>query len=514
MQFYEKLDFLMNITKTSNSVLGQKVNLDASYVSRLRKGQRSALKDITCIKSMAEYFARNSKEEYQRKAIAEALKISTASDDIAGLSAHVAKWMIDGKQDEATAVGNFLSGFSNLSPRQATSEIYQHKSATAKYPQEDISVYYGVDGKRQAAVCFLSEVIAQDKPQTLLLFSDEATDWMTADRNFASKWASLMVQLLSKGNRIKIIHTVSRDLDEMLNAIQQWMPLYMTGLIEPYFYPKKRDGIFKRTLFISPGVSAVISSSIGSSIDHAANMLIRNRDMIESYSEEFNQYLSLCKPLMRVYTAKDKEAYFKTLMEYEKEKSNSFIRTESLSLLTMPDNVVSGIIARIGNKEVNCRELREHRKRLFEDNLNRNTYTEIIRLFNAEQVKSGKIKVAFSEMLLGDMVYYTLEEYVLHLEHLVDLLEKQENFHVHLIKEETEIQYMVYAREELGAIVAKTSVPPVILAINETNLATAFWDFLHNIIGEKAYQQPNNTETAKKLVDYIQRLKQPLSNGD
>ena len=52
MQFYEKLDFLMNITKTSNSALGQKVNLDASYVSRLRKGQRSALKDITCIKSM------------------------------------------------------------------------------------------------------------------------------------------------------------------------------------------------------------------------------------------------------------------------------------------------------------------------------------------------------------------------------------------------------------------------------------------------------------------------------
>ena len=117
-------------------------------------------------------------------------------------------------------------------------------------------------------------------------------------------------------------------------------------------------------------------------------------------------------------------------------------------------------------------------------------------------------------MLLGDMAYYTLEEYVLHLEHLVHLLEKHENFHIHLIKEEAEIQYMVYAREELGAIVAKTSAPPVILAINEANLATAFWDFLQNMIGEKAYQQPNNTETAKKLIDYIQRLKQPLSNGD
>ncbi len=89
MQFYEKLDFLMNITKTSNSALGQKVKLDASYVSRLRKGQRSALKDFSCIHSMAEYFARNCKEDYQRKAIDEALKIHTHIGDSILLSENI-----------------------------------------------------------------------------------------------------------------------------------------------------------------------------------------------------------------------------------------------------------------------------------------------------------------------------------------------------------------------------------------------------------------------------------------
>ncbi len=341
----------------------------------------------------------------------------------------------------------------------------------------------------------------------MLLFSGEATDWMTEDRGFASKWASLMTQLLSKGNRIKIIHTVSRALDEMLSAISQWMPLYMTGLIEPYYYPKKRDGIFKRTLFISPGVSAVISASIGSSIDVAANMLIRNSDMIRSYTEEFNQYLALCKPLMQIFTVKDKEAYFKTLMEYEKEKSNSFIRTESLSLLTMPENVASSVIARIGNQETDQGELRNHRRRLFENNLESNTYTEIIQLYRAEQVKSGKIKISFSEMLLSDAAYYTPEEYILHLEHLIHLMEKYENFHICLIKQEAEMQYMVYAREGLGAIVAKTSAPAVVLAINEANLSTAYLDFLQSMIDEKAYRHPNNEESIDKLADYIKRLK-------
>ena len=507
MLFYEKLDFLMNITKTSNSALGHKVKLDASYVSRLRKGQRSALKNIACIKSMASYFARNCKEEYQRKTIFEALKISNFDVNSTELSEHIAKWLIDGKKDDITPVGKFLSGFSNSNNNQIKPNRWQQVEVIDKYPQEDISVYYGVEGKRQAAIYFLSEVLAQGKLQTLLLFSDEATDWMTADRDFASQWASLMVQLLSKGNRIKIIHTVSRDLDEMLNAIRQWMPLYMTGLIEPYFYPKKRDGIFKKTLFISPGVTAIISSSIGNSIEHAANMLIRNGKMISTYAEEFNQYLGLCKPLMRIFTAKDKEAYLNTLIEFEKEKSNSIIKTESLSILTMPDNIFSGIIARIGNKEVDCNDIRDQRKRLFENNLKVNSYTEIINLFDADYAKSGKIKVAFSEMLLGDTVYYTLDEYILHLEHLLLLLEKYENFHVYFTKEESESQYMVYAREELGAIVAKTSTPPVVLAINEANLATAFWDFLQNLIGEKNYRNPDNVETGKKLTDYIQWLK-------
>ena len=40
MQFYEKLDFLMDLTKTSNSVLSRHMSFDASYISRLRSGKR------------------------------------------------------------------------------------------------------------------------------------------------------------------------------------------------------------------------------------------------------------------------------------------------------------------------------------------------------------------------------------------------------------------------------------------------------------------------------------------
>ena len=65
---------------------------------------------------------------------------------------------------------------------------------------------------------------------------------------------------------------------------------------------------------------------------------------------------------------------------------------------------------------------------------------------------------------------------------------------------------MVYAREDLGAIVAKTSLPPVALAMNEDNMTAAFWDFLMSIVGKKNYDNPNNNGAANKLRSYIRQI--------
>jgi hypothetical protein len=135
VQFNEKLDFLMNITKTSNIALGQKVKLDASYISRLRRGRRSALKDISCIDSMAAYFARNCNEDYQRKAIADKLRFSTALADGDSLSKHIAKWLTDEKKDEATVIGSFLSGFTNIKSRPAPLTRISRKTPQPSIPR-------------------------------------------------------------------------------------------------------------------------------------------------------------------------------------------------------------------------------------------------------------------------------------------------------------------------------------------------------------------------------------------
>ena len=496
----------MKVTNTTNSTLSFYTSLDPSHISRLRRGQRSATKNEIYIKSMAAYFSRHCSETYQRKILFDALGLISDFSHNSKLSEYIYQWLSDEKSIGIKTIDHFLGKFANNMIQSEQNKSAQPKKAQDAYPDTEISVYYGPEGKRQAVLCFLSEVLAQSKPCALLLYSDEPTDWMTADRAFAANWASLMSQILAKGNKIKIIHTVSRNLDEMLNALEQWMPLYMTGMIEPYYYPKKRDGIFNRTLFIAPEISAVISDSVGNMINDAANLLFREKTAVAAFEQEFYQYLNLCRPLMRIFTSNNRDAYLNTLIEFEKEQSDSIIKTESLSLLTMPETVALSIISRIENINFDFSGFHKYRTGLLEQSISQKSFTEIICLPDAETVKSGKIRVALSVMLDGGAVYYTPEEFILHLENIVSLLNVYKNFHICLVTSDKDSGYMLYVREDLGAIVAKASAPPVVIAINEDNMTAAFWDFLKNTIVKKAYHKPNNESTANLLTEYIRQF--------
>lgn len=506
MRFSEKLSFLMDITKTTNSTLSRHVLLDASYISRLRRGKRLLPRNADSVKNMAAYFARHCKEGYRQKAVGDALGLSPLPQDTTVLTDAIARWLLAGQDGGAETVGQFLDGLSGMQNRNLPAANLQKNEAV--FSREELAVYYGVEGKRQAVLYFLSEVIAQDKPQTLLLFSDEETSWMTADPAFTRQWAVLMAQVLSQGHRIKIIHTVSRNLDEMLDAIGQWMPLYMAGTIEPYFYPKKRDGLFKRTLFIAPGTAAVVSGSVGEHTGRAVNLLFRNPTAVAAYEEEYLQYLRLCRPLMRIFKAKDKADCLSTLAKFEKKRGNALVKTESLSLLTMPEALFSQMLARAGTPGLEMLDFHRSRAENLRQLLRSHDFTEIVVLPEPKDVMAGKVKVALSDMLGGGAIHYTPGEYLLHLQNIMKLLDIYENYHVHLVRGPIEDLSPVYVKEELGAIVAKTSQPPVVLAMSEGNMIASFWDFLKKIIGEKAYENPNN----KAVINYLQAYRKNLNH--
>ncbi|MCR3921168.1 MAG: transcriptional regulator [Firmicutes bacterium] len=499
MHFHEKLDFLMNITKTSNSVLARHASLDASHISRLRRGERGLSKNQNYVQAMATYLARHCKEDYQKKALLEALDVGdslSGQNEIADLLAH---WLLEQKTKEEQTVEGFLQGLTDFQFRKPPQPVY-HEEKSIVQERVETFVYYGVEGKRVAVLAFLATVLRCEQPQTLLLFSDEDMEWMTADPAFAAQWASLMSQVILKGNRIKIIHTVSRNLDEMLTAIGEWMPLYMTGAIEPYHYPKKRDGIFKRTLFIAPSAAAVISTSVGSMNEKAANFIFHDHKTIRAITDEFTSYLALCRPLMQIFRPSDRLEYLKLMIDAEKEKTNAIIKTETLSLVTMPDSVAKRVVARSKNlQKSTIMQYYRSRKETFEKNLQDRIFTEIIKIPDITVIKDGKTQIGYSNMLANEELFYTEHEFKIHVLHIVDLLKKYKNYRVCLSYDLKGFGYTLYAREDIGAMIAKLSPPSVILVINENNMTAAFWDFLLRKVAEAGPANLNKEQVIKKL---------------
>lgn len=509
MNFGEKLDFLMKITNTSNSALALYTSLDASYISRLRRGVRSLPKNENYVPLMADYFAKHCLENYQIKALRDQLPNSYAvSDNWSGNARSITIWLQEDKDRPLDAVQGLLDimdDFQFKKPHDWTSV------ENCEYPKTKnslISIHYGVLGKQEASLAFLSSVIDHNEPQTLLLYSDESFDWLSQNPDYAARWAALMSQIIAQGNRVRMIHTVSRNLDEMLAGISKWIPLYMTGAIEPYYYPKKRDGLFKRTLFIAPESSAVISNSVGNMEDKAANFLIKDKKAVKALAGEYNSLLALCRPLMRIFTPADSQAYNSILGEFEKESADAIVKTESFSILTMPEAVIGEIITRMG--KAGGRELADYlrsRKQNFTEHLLTHNFTEIVTIPALDKIIEGRLRIALSDTLSTQDIFYSLDELILHLESIVTLLQTCPNYHIYIDTMNKNESFMLYAKEDVGAIVAKTSAPAITFAINEGNMTAAFWDYLNGNINRIVNTQLSKSATIKRLQSLIEQLK-------
>lgn len=281
--FAEKFDALMKVAEVSNSLLGKNVNMNPSHIGRLRSGVRPLAKRHEYLTAMCRYLSGRIRQDYQRDALRQLTGIGSEA--------------LSSPQDTALYLEQWLTGSEKGSQRLSSGSTLFTGSG------ERLSGFlYGNAGKRKAVEQFFTLILQAEKPRTLLLFSDEDMSWLYEDSAFALRWAELFRQVIARGNQVRIIHTVSRDMNEMLEAVRKWLPLYMSGSIEPYYYPRLRDGVFRRTLFLAPDIAAVASSSVGRETDGMLNLFVTDRSALEALTREYEHYFALCRPLLRIFT--------------------------------------------------------------------------------------------------------------------------------------------------------------------------------------------------------------------
>jgi transcriptional regulator with XRE-family HTH domain len=198
--FSEKLNYIMTLTRTTNTEIADYLNVTQSLISRFRNGNRTPSNDSNYIMKISEYFE---KKIIENDLMDKINSIGFEKDK--SLSNTIYNWLNSDSEIKTNLNLNLLDDY-----------------------------YYGDSGKRDAVLKFMEE-ISKNKVKTIYSYSDENMNWLT-DKNFQIKWKQYLISLLQSGTKIKIIHSLSRNYDELINAVTMWFPLYLARKYRTIFY--------------------------------------------------------------------------------------------------------------------------------------------------------------------------------------------------------------------------------------------------------------------------------------
>lgn len=465
--FSERLSFLMNITDTQNSMLAQAVKLDPSHISRLRHGTRKPPSNENYVYQMCLYFVRHTKNDFQRKVIQDSMHLESLPKEETKFATLLSEWLSSKKSTSNFDPENIISAFA-MADRQSK----LNTSTSMSSDNQEINYYYGNQGKREAVLRLFNSILLEEQPQVIFLFSDENIEWISEDKIFSRKWQVLLSEIISRGNKLRIIHTINRESGAMREAVTNWLPIYMKGSLEPYFYPKLRDGLFQRTMYIATRTGAVVSNSVMGNTTEMLSFYVSAPDAINALALEYERYFSVCKSLMTVYSPVNAERYFTDFASFTRKSSKSILFTPVPSLMTMPREVAESIAKRCESTdflaiwEVSAKEFELNVAIRFDEIVADNEYAD-----------DARIHIPMADMYSKDELYYTKEEYLLHKENIKKIMQHNKNYHAYFVNVGN-VPIMIWGKEDAGVLLSNTERPTTIFAISEYNLTSAFWEFL------------------------------------
>lgn len=419
--FGERLDRAMTLLELSNTQLAGLLSIDTSLVSRYRSGVYSPHGNEQLSEKLSSVLLSRAEKSRQTAELAELCGVSVGELDAPA----VAVWLYETTDEDNTALAQMLMrSLDNYTPGQGL------PTAVPELPPiETASCYWGTDGLRSAVVRFLSD--AAKEGGELLLYSDEPMEWMTGDREYFALWASLMVACVKNGVKIKIIHNVDRSGNEIIDAIKGWLPLYISGMIEPYVFRREKSARFCHTVFLHTGgacVHGVFPAGAGNArwYDYYTDA-----PHLDALKREYGKMLSSASPFLKTYTAATSGEF--RAFRIERQGARDYLLTE-LPIATMPKRLLEHMLSRAGISEEKKSAALSHYRDI------RGRFSEVLEQGGVNMIlcppdEDGPRvhRVNFSLDLLDIPIDYTKEEYAEHIAAVMDLVKNERNFHLTLL---------------------------------------------------------------------------------
>lgn len=480
--FGKRLDMIMTLIELSNIRLSKILSVDASLISRFRTGERTPKSNQKLAEQICQVIMERIIRLEKQKEVAALIGILPEQFNQAVLNT----WLLDSEnihQKGILAIEHLVGAFDAFSlsaklPLPSFEEIAPREVLCSSE-----TMYFGVEGIRTAVIRFLGNAALYGAKE-LWLYSDQNIDWLVGDPVFFMRWANLMVACVKKGIRIKMIHSIDRNLEEMFSGIKSWVPLYMSGMIQSFYLTKSSIRRFSYTIFLCPGISCIQSChSVGMEEEGIYYYYTDEKNLLY-YKNTYQKLLLDAKTLIKTFVMEDIVMPLGGLM----------IVQSGLSIATMPKELVDTLD--IPDLERHWK----HQKMLLEQHLQTDYIYECITLESFEALSSGKI--AMPRLTIPQenaKLYYSPKQYAIHIRNILELLDHYPNYRV-IILPEIPFENVKIIIGTKSIVVIRTTQPFLSFHFSHPLMCKAFQEYANLLI--RKHKQDKKIQR-KNLEKYI-----------
>lgn len=509
MLFQDKLEILIKLSAVSASQLARAIRVDASTISRLRRGTRGLPHNDDTIREMAAFFARKLDSDYQRAGLAEitgrsVLRLCASAEDMADT---LYLWMTEKDEHTNRKFSQFMDSF-NGEPQ------YPSVSSSGGAKKEKLishadCVFYGNAGRRQAVRAGLQNLLAMERACTILITSDEHPEWILENSTYSLELTASLRELANRGFKFRRISSPKcHTAEEALDKCQRWLPLYTTGQLDSFHYPRLKDDLFRRTLLVVPGFGAITANSIGYPTECGMTLMTFNREMTAAYEREYYEYEKMCIPLVKVHTqAVHSIQLFDCLTRYMAHSAPFAQQSGGLPTVLTPQCVLDRVDDQLVTEQFRPLSLQHrHNLHFFKECLAHNRCMDIISLADKDDIIAGNVPIPVSKILLESPLYYTVAEYKAHLKLILQYLDEFESYHVYIQKASTEDVNIMYAKEGHVLLLVRRNPPYSLFEITESNVVAAGFEYLLQKCGSVSGQSAQKIKTKTQIQHLLNKL--------
>ena len=474
----QKLDILLRELDINISRIAAFLHYDPSYLSKIRTGKRNPAHQQQFIEKICEYVASNYKDEQDRKKVTYLIQCN--EDEITDSSLYRKKlreWLSSSKPEDVDYVSGFLRKVDSFNLDDYIRVIHFDSFKVPKVPfQLPVSRhYYGLKEMREGELDFLKHTVLSKSMKPLYICSDMPVEDMAADKDFAKKYMFGLAMVLKKGLHIHIIHDVERPMKDMMLGLENWVPLYMTGQISPYYLKGVQNRVYSHLHYCS-GQVAMTGDCISGHHDLAHYYLTSRKEEVLISQKNMEYLLKKAHPLMDIYREERKKELYAALIENAGKEGRRRRVLAVPDLGVLPEKLLEDILERnhvVLNEKTVILECYKRSVTCLETTLKHSVVEDEVSVLSEAEYEKYPPVLPIAECFLEKDIHLTYEEYLACIKAGREYAKANENYQFNLTKIKGFHNIQITCFEGKWCMISKNRAPAIHFVIHHPKLRYA-----------------------------------------